>query len=105
MERYGGSAPLNNSLVFIKSTMEAPYVRCNGRVLVRWCKEMLVDHVAYFEREAGMGKALQQPLENSRFKKDYGFETPPVNKPFPCNGPKGCYASLSELYLSVSNSL
>ena len=42
----------NSVLFVIKWTIEGSYVRCNGLALVCWCIEMLVDHVAYFERKA-----------------------------------------------------
>ena len=54
MERYGGLALCKSGSVFMIFEMEGSYVRCNAFVLVLvcWCKDMLVDHVAYFERKA-----------------------------------------------------
>lgn len=52
MELWGGLVLWNSGFLFTEFKIEGSYVRCNGLVLVSWCKEMLIDHVAYFERKA-----------------------------------------------------
>lgn len=73
MELSGGLVLWNSVLFVIKFTIEGSYVRCNGLVLVLvcWRIEMLVDHVAYFERKAeeweSHGKHRCKPKKNDGF--------------------------------------